>query len=237
MIDKDLLGKYTAELGVLLDEVALDRFDRYAELLTEANGRVNLTAITEPNNILVKHFIDSLTLLSVTGLNAGDSLIDLGTGAGFPGAAVLMARHGVRVTLLDSTKKKLNFVSDSLSELGLSAEIVHARAEDAARQDVYRERYDVAAARAVAGLRELCELCLPFVKVGGLFAAMKGVCPTEEIDGAKRAVQVLGGEIGGIKELRLPDGSERTIILIKKISQTPAKYPRPFAKIANQPLV
>jgi len=237
MIDRDLLREYAAGLGVLLDSTALERFDRYAELLDEANRHVNLTAITSPQDILIKHFVDSLTLLSAVGLTAGQRLIDVGTGAGFPGAAIRMARPDVAVTLLDSTQKKLNFVRGALEDVGSAAETVHARAEEAAHNDAYRARFDVAAARAVASLRALCELCLPFLKVGGVFAAMKGGCADEEIESAKAAARILGGEIGEIKELCLPDGSERTIILVRKISQTPTKYPRPFAKIAKSPLV
>ena len=163
-------------------------------------------------------------------------MIDVGTGAGFPGVAMLIARPDIRLTLLDSTKKKLSVIDDILSALGLQAETLHARAEEAARRTEYRERFDFATARAVANLRELSEYCLPFVKKGGSFLSMKSAKTDEEIDGAKKAIAVLGGQIEAVNAFQLADAGERTVIMIKKISQTSPKYPRPSAKIAKFPI-
>ncbi|MGN1195535.1 MAG: 16S rRNA (guanine(527)-N(7))-methyltransferase RsmG [Acutalibacteraceae bacterium] len=233
---RDKLKNMTAELGVELDETALDRFAVYAEKLVSWNEKINLTAITDPEGITVKHFADSLAVFKYAGIPQNAKVIDVGTGAGFPGVAMLIARPDLKLTLLDSTKKKLTVIEDILQALDLQAEIVHARAEEAAKRAEYREQFDFAAARAVANLRELSEYCLPFVKKGGCFISMKSAKTDEEIDGAKKAIALLGGKIEAVNAFTLPDAGERTIIMIKKISQTSAKYPRPSAKIAKFPL-
>lgn len=224
-------------MGVILDEKALERFDIYAKLLKEWNEKINLTAITDPEGITVKHFLDSLSLFKVADLPKGAKLIDVGTGAGFPGVALLIARPDLKITLLDSTGKKLKVIEDILFNMDLEAEILHARAEEAARKAEYREKFDFSTARAVANLRELSEYCLPFVKKGGTFISLKAAKAQEEIDGAKKAISLLGGEILKAESFELLDAGERNIILIKKISQTSPKYPRPSAKISKNPLV
>ena len=236
MIDKVILKEEAEKLGVSLDDTALDRFDIYAERLVETNKTLNLTAITDPEGILYKHFIDSLWLLSCVDLQMGAKVIDVGTGAGFPGVVLLIARPDLNITLLDSTKKRLGFVESVVGELGLAAEIVHMRAEEAGKADDYREQYDIALARAVANMQTLSEYCLPFIKKGGIFAAMKGAKAAQEIETAQGAVRKLGGEIIKSEEFTLPLCGERTILKVKKISQTPPKYPRPSAQISKKPL-
>ncbi len=235
MIDQTLLQSEAAAFGVRLDETALERFDRYSSELVRVNEYLNLTAITEPTDVLYKHWLDSLCVLRFLEPKTGAKCVDVGTGAGFPGVALLIARPDLRMTLLDSTRKKLTFIAETLKMIGLPAETLHMRAEEAGQTAAYRERYDLVTARAVANLRELCEYCLPFLKVGGTFAAMKSVRSEEEIAEAQNAIRLLGGRIEAVQTFTLPNAGERTLILIKKISQTPPKYPRPSAKIAKQP--
>lgn len=235
-IPLQLLKEKAAEYGVSLDEKALNRFDIYGRLLVEWNEKINLTAITEPAEIVIKHFVDSLTVFSATDIPQGSRVIDVGTGAGFPGVAMLIARPDLDITLLDSTNKKLNVIRDILENIGLEANVVHMRAEDAGQSKAYRESYDFATARAVSNLRDLSEYCLPFVKPGGTFISMKSAKADEEIEEGRKAIFVLGGKIDERKTFELDDAGERTIILIKKISSTPGKYPRPSAKIAKNPL-
>lgn len=234
MINKELLKEYSESLDVFLDEKALESFDKYASLLVETNKVMNLTAITEPDEIVIKHFIDSLEILKYVNISEGASIIDIGTGAGFPGVPLLIAKNDIRLTLLDSLSKRLNFLSSVLEECNLSAELVHARAEDGGRDGNLRETFDFATARAVAPLNVLAEYCLPFVKVGGYFAALKG--SGEETESAKNAASLLGGEITDTVSYKLPNSDPRSIVIIKKISQTPTAYPRKPKKIAASPL-
>ncbi len=235
-ISLDLLKNKAAEYGVMLDERALVRFDIYARLLVEWNEKINLTAITQPDEIVMKHFVDSLTVFSAADIPQGASVIDVGTGAGFPGVAMLIARPDLKLTLIDSTNKKLNVIRDILEKTELSADVIHIRAEEAGQNKAFREQFDFSTARAVSNLRDLSEYCLPFVRQGGTFISMKSAKADEEIAEARTAIKVLGGEIKEKKTFELADSGERTIILIKKISSTPAKYPRPSAKIAKFPL-
>lgn len=235
-ISKDLLKTEAAKFGVELDEIALDRFDKYAKLLVEWNEKINLTAITDPEGIVMKHFVDSLSLFSAIDIPEGAKSIDVGTGAGFPGLAMLIARPDLKITLLDSTNKKLNVIRDILEKLELQCEVLHMRAEEAGQNKEYREQYDFATARAVSNLRDLSEYCLPFVKKGGTFISMKSAKAEEEIAEGKGAIKTLGGSIKEKKTFIIDDAGERTIILIEKVSSTPAKYPRPSAKIAKNPL-
>ncbi len=236
MIDRTLLQNEAAVFGVFLDETALERLDRYSAELVRVNAHLNLTAITESSDILYKHWLDSLSVLRYVQPKSGARCIDVGTGAGFPGVALLIARPDLQMTLLDSTRKKLAFIGDTLDLIGLSAETLHLRAEEAGQTAAYREQFDLVTARAVANLRELCEYCLPFLKIGGTFAAMKSVRTETEIAEAQNAVRLLGGSIDSVHTFTLQNAGERTLILIKKISHTPSKYPRPSAKIAKQPL-
>ncbi|MCM1544615.1 MAG: 16S rRNA (guanine(527)-N(7))-methyltransferase RsmG [Ruminococcus sp.] len=235
-ISKEKLKIMAESFNVVLDETALDRFDTYAQLLAQWNEKINLTAITDPKGIMIKHFVDSIALFKYADIPNGAKCIDVGTGAGFPGVAMMIARPDLKVTLLDSTGKKLNVIADILSHIGLDAEILHSRAEEAGRKAEYREKFDFATARAVANLRELSEYCLPFVKQGGCFIALKGARADEEISGAKKAIAVLGGKIEAVNSFNLEDAGERNIIIIRKNQQTPTKYPRQSAKIAKFPL-
>lgn len=236
-IPLDLLREKAAEYGISLDEKALERFGIYAKLLVEWNEKINLTAITEPEEIVIKHFLDCLTVFSKVEIKEGAKIIDVGTGAGFPGLVMLIARPDLKMTLMDSLNKRLNVIKDILDKLELSADVVHSRAEDGGQNKVYREKYDFSTARAVSNLRDLSEYCLPFVKVGGSFIAMKAAKAEEEIAAAQKAIKTLGGTVAEKHTFELEDAGERNIILIKKISSTPAKFPRPSAKIAKNPLI
>lgn len=236
-ISKELLKNTALKNGIELDDLALDRFDKYAQLLIEWNKKINLTAITEPDEIVHKHFIDSLMLFNSIEIDDDTKIIDVGTGAGLPGVALLIANPKLEVTLLDGTKKKLNVIENILSELGLSATIVHSRAEEAGKLPQYREQFDVVTARAVSNLRDLSEYCLPFAKVGGVFAPLKATGVNEDLENAKGAIKTLGGEFCKIQEFMLEGCGERNIIIIKKISQTSPKYPRASAQIAKNPLL
>ena len=235
-IDKELLQVKAEIFGVELDEEALERFNIYARLLVEWNEKINLTAITDPEDIVMKHFVDSLTIFNAVNIPTGATVVDVGTGAGFPGLAMLIARPDLKVTLMDSINKKLNVIRDILENINLSANVVHIRAEEAGQSKEYREKFDFATARAVSNLRDLSEYCLPFVKKGGYFISMKSAKADEEIAEGSKAIKVLGGEIEEKNTFHLFDYGERTIISIKKISTTPAKYPRPSAKIAKNPI-
>ena len=234
MINKELLKQYAKDFGVFLDETALESFDKYAKTLVETNKVMNLTAICDPDEIVIKHFIDSLALLKYSDIPEDASIIDVGTGAGFPGVPLLIARNDIKLTLLDSLQKRLGFLESVLDECNLSAELIHSRAEDAGQNSVLRETFDFATARAVAPLNILAEYCLPFVKTGGYFIALKG--SGEEIQTAQNAVTLLGGRIEGNVSYKLPNSDPRSIVIIKKISQTPTKYPRKPKKIASSPL-
>lgn len=213
-----------------------DQFTAYADLLVEWNKVMNLTAITDPQEIVIKHFVDSLLLCKAAQLPQGASLIDVGTGAGFPGLPVKIFRPDVRLTLLDSLQKRLNFLEAVCEKTGCDAKRIHARAEDGGREPALRETYDVACARAVAPMPVLCEYCLPFVKKGGLFIAMKGPGLEEELQNAGKALRTLGGKLVSTAAFTLPDGSERRIAVIQKIAPTPKAYPRQAGKIKKSPL-
>lgn len=236
MINKALLKSESDKIDVVLDNIALDRLDKYAEMLVETNKTLNLTAITDPEEIVYKHFIDSLSLLTCVEIKEGAKVIDVGTGAGFPGVVLLIARPDIDITLLDGTNKRLVFIQNVLDEIGLSADIAHCRAELAGKDKNYREKYDVVTARAVASLNTLSEYCMPFVKTGGIFAPMKSVKTDEETAAAKKAIKLLGGRIEEIKPLNIDKCGERYVIITKKISQTPPKYPRSSAQISKKPL-
>lgn len=230
------LQELAQAVGISLSGPQLGKFQRYLELLLVWNEKVNLTAITEPQEVVIKHFLDSLLLLNTVSLKQGAKVIDVGTGAGFPGIPLKIARPDLDLTLLDSLNKRLVFLQELLKELELSTETVHCRAEEGGRKKELRGKFDFVTARAVAPLNLLCEYCLPFLKVGGIFAAMKGPNCSEEIEAAKKAIGILGAEIKEKKELNLPDGSGRTIIVLKKCKETSDRYPRISAKIAKNPL-
>lgn len=230
MINKNLLKQHCS---YLTDE-QLEQFDTYARLLVEWNEKMNLTAITEPDEIVIKHFVDSLEFLEYADLPQGAKVIDVGTGAGFPSVPLLIARPDIQLTLMDALNKRLNFLDAVLTETGLDAELVHSRAEELGKDKNYREQYDIATARAVAPMNVLSEYCLPFVKLGGEFVALKG--SNDDVSPAENAIKTLGGEIKATVSYKLPNGDDRSIAVVKKISQTSTKYPRNNKKISTKPL-
>lgn len=236
MLNRALLEETVRPFGVEIDDGAFHRLDTYAELLVETNKQFNLTAITEPDEVTVKHFADCLALFGVVQFPENASVIDVGTGAGFPGLVLKLYRPDLQVTFLDSTKKKLGFIEAVLSAVSLSGETVHLRAEEAGRAPKFRQKFDFATARAVSDLRNLAEYCLPLVRVNGLFLAMKSAAADEEITAAKSALALMGGKIEENRVFKLVENTDRRVVLVRKISQTPPKYPRPSAKIAKNPL-
>lgn len=234
MIDKNRLEAKCAALGIALTGPMLDALDQYAEILVEYNQKVNLTAITDPEEIEDKHFADSLLLANLP--ETAGKLVDVGTGAGFPGVVAKIFKPELQLTLMEPTGKRVEFLKYVCAQLGLSGvEFAKERAEEAARK-VWREQFDVATARGVAALPMLSEYCLPLVKVGGVFLAMKGPGAAEELAESGAALKKLGGKGSGVAEFHLPGGDVRNIIRIKKISQTPPVYPRNGGKIAKSPL-
>ncbi|HAN44577.1 MAG TPA: 16S rRNA (guanine(527)-N(7))-methyltransferase RsmG [Ruminococcaceae bacterium] len=236
MINKQYLMQSAQEYGMALTEQQLESFDKYAEFLVDYNEKVNLTAITEPNDIVVKHFLDSLMLAKFAQIPNGCKMIDIGTGAGFPSVPVKIYRSDIQLTLLDSLNKRVVFLDLLSKELGQNNAAIHSRAEDAGKNKEYREKYDIATARAVADLKELCEYCLPFVKLGGYFIALKGYEVENELQAAQNAIKLLGGQLEKVEKAVLPFDNKRSVVFIKKISHTPTNYPRPSAKIAKSPL-
>ncbi len=231
------LRELCKDIDVQLDDIALERFEKYMNLVIEWNEKINLTAITDRQEFIVKHFYDSISLLSCADIKKGAKVIDVGTGAGFPGIPLKIVRPDIQLTLLDSLNKRIVFISDVVMPgIGLNAEAVHGRAEDFSKQAKYREKYDFAVSRAVANLSALSEYCIPFVKKGGEFISMKGPDVYEELSSAQNAVQVLGGEVSEVKNLTLPDNGGRSIVIIKKVKNTPEKYPRRGVKINKNPL-
>ena len=224
------------KFGLIIDDEACKRLNIYGNLLLEWNEKINLTAITEPQAVLYKHFYDCLLFFKHMTPEKNSTLIDVGTGAGFPGLVLKIARPDLNITLLDSLNKRINFLNNVLNEISLTAVTVHSRAEDGGRNPLYREKFDIACARAVAALPCLSEYCLPFVKKGGYFVALKGPSGAEELAAADNAIKLLGGGNSKIICENLRDDEQRSFIFIKKISQTPPKYPRIGTKISKQPL-
>lgn len=220
-----------------LNDEQIKKFNKYRELLKEWNEKVNLTAITDDEEITLKHFIDSLTCLKY--LKENEKLIDVGTGAGFPGIPLKIADNELDVTLLDSLNKRIIFLNEVIKDLSLNnIKTVHSRAEDAGRDDKYREKFDVAVSRAVANLSTLSEYLLPFVKLNGICICMKGANVSDEIENAKNAINELGGKIEKIDKFKLANtDNERNIIVIRKIKNTNKKFPRKAGMPKKQPLI
>lgn len=217
-------------LGLELSHERCQKLCDFAHAMVRQNEVMNLTGITEDEAVAKLHLLDSLTVLSTADVS-GKTLIDVGCGAGFPGVPLKLGEPSLRLTLLDSLGKRVDWLRQTLDELGVEAECVHARAEEFGR----RESYDIAVSRAVARLNVLAELCLPFVRVGGCFLAMKGAAAQEELAEAERAVTLLGGQVERVDTYEL-DGALRRVAVIRKVRRTPNAYPRRFAKIKQQPL-
>lgn len=237
MIDKQKLIQKAAKAGLTIDAATADRFDRYAYMLVEKNKQVNLTAITDPEGILNKHFLDSILPLSELDLPIGAKVIDVGTGAGFPGIPMKLLRPDLDLILLDSLQKRVMVLEGFCKELGLTDVCcLHGRAEEAGRGEL-RETFDLVTSRAVARMNKLCEYCLPLVKPGGVFAALKGPTAAEENDEAARAVSILGGKLRPLIQVNIPDTDlSHVLAVVEKVSPTPDKYPRGGGKIAAKPL-
>ncbi|PWM23862.1 MAG: 16S rRNA (guanine(527)-N(7))-methyltransferase RsmG [Oscillospiraceae bacterium] len=228
-----LLGQF----GISPDPGQLDKFSRYAEFLLEYNEKVNLTAITDPEGIAIKHFADSVIPLSLVPFPEGSTVIDVGTGAGFPGVPMKILRPDLSLTLLDSLQKRLTFLGELSERIGQpDNRLVHARAEAAGADPALRGKYDVAVSRAVARLAVLCEYCLPLVRVGGFLVALKGPDCQEELEEARNAIRILGGGEPRQIEYSLGEAGSRSLIIIPKLMPTAKKFPRQRVKINEKPL-
>lgn len=236
MEKEEFFNEMQKKLTIKLSVEQLEKFYSYMSLLLEWNEKMNLTAITEPNEIILKHFIDSLTILNE--INNNSKVVDVGTGAGFPGIPLSIANESLKITLVDSLNKRLIFLQEVIDKLELkNIEIVHSRAEDFGQNKKYRESFDIATSRAVANLSTLSEYLIPLVKINGKCICMKASDVEEEINQAKNAINVLGGTIEKIEEFKLPESDiGRTIIIINKQKQTPKKYPRKAGTPSKEPI-
>ncbi|MBE5897706.1 MAG: 16S rRNA (guanine(527)-N(7))-methyltransferase RsmG [Lachnospiraceae bacterium] len=227
-----------SDLGIELTEKQIDQFLTYYEMLVEKNKVMNLTAITEFDEVIEKHFLDSLSLIKVKDLHNRTNVLDLGTGAGFPGIPLKIAFPELNITLMDSLNKRILFLQDVINELGLTdIEAVHGRAEEAARNKKYREKYDLCVSRAVANISTLSEYCLPFVKVGGQFISYKSGNIDEELDSAKKGIKILGGTITDVHKFDLGENKQgRSFVIIDKNQPTPQTYPRKAGTPSKNPL-
>ena len=225
-------------IGITLDEKQKQQFDKFYELLVEWNKVMNLTGITEYEEVNEKHFVDSLSIVKAIDMSQVKSVIDIGTGAGFPGIPLKIAFPHLKVVLLDSLNKRINFLNTVIAELGLeNIETIHGRAEDFAKQAEYREQFDLCVSRAVANLATLSEYCIPYVEKGGMFVPYKSGEIDEEVEQAKKAVHVLGGKLEDVVKFQLP-GTEigRSFVVIKKIQNTAKKYPRKAGLPSKEPI-
>ncbi|MBQ8107654.1 MAG: 16S rRNA (guanine(527)-N(7))-methyltransferase RsmG [Ruminococcus sp.] len=231
MLERSVTRELFSQNGIELDDAQLERLEKYSTLLVEKNKVVNLTAITDDEGVTVKHFFDSIYPFTLFDVPENVSVIDVGTGAGFPSCPLKVFRGDIQLTLLDSLNKRIKFLEELSQLIALDARCIHSRAEDGGRRQDLREHFDIATARAVAELEKLCEYCLPFVKVGGLFAALKGSGGEEELEAAKPIIKQLGGKCEKLIKYSLPNGDPRQLILIRKLSATPPKFPRTPAQL------
>lgn len=225
-------------MNIEFDMSYYDDFDLYRQLLVEWNEHMNLTGITEKREVFIKHFLDSIGTFLSKAVPEGGKVIDVGTGAGFPGLVMKMFDRSISLTLLDSLNKRINFLRAVCEKTQLDdVELIHGRAEDFGKDKAYREQFDVSVSRAVADLAVLTEYCIPFVKIGGYFIALKSKSYSAELEGAKKAIEVLGGQVEGVIPVKLPETDiEHTLVLIKKVKSTPDKYPRKAGKPTKSPI-
>lgn len=234
----ELMKTAATEAGLNLSEHQYEQFIKYMRLLQEWNEKVNLTAITEDEEVIKKHFIDCIKAFKSKAIREAKTVIDVGTGAGFPGLPIAIMNPNAKITLLDSLNKRVNFLNAVISELGLNnVTTIHSRAEDGARKNELREKFDVATSRAVANMAVLSEFCMPYVKVNGHFVALKGPSIDEELKNGKAAIKILGGEVQGIIEVNIEDTDLRhNIVEVKKIKKCSKTYPRKAGTINKDPL-
>ncbi|MGB3368141.1 MAG: 16S rRNA (guanine(527)-N(7))-methyltransferase RsmG [Acidaminobacteraceae bacterium] len=234
----DIMVEGFKELEIELSKDKANKFEIYKKLIQEWNEKINLTAITEDNEMAIKHFIDSASCFKSEKLSGEISMIDVGTGAGFPGIPLKILNENIKLTLLDSLNKRINFLQNVAASLELDdIEFCHGRAEDFGQDPNYRECFDVCVSRAVANLAVLTEYCLPFIKIGGYFIAQKGPKKNEELQEAAKAIEVLGGEIESVLEVKIPFSDiTHSIVLIRKVSETPKQYPRKAGKPTKKPI-
>lgn len=239
MNKEELLRVSAASMGVELNDTQVQQFIKYYEILVEWNSFMNLTGITEYEEVVQKHFVDSLALCKAMDVHSVSSLIDIGTGAGFPGIPLKIAYPHLKVTLLDSLQKRIKFLNEVVMQLGLEeVETIHGRAEDFAKPSMRRESYDVCVSRAVANLASLSEYCLPYVNLGGYFVPYKSGKVEDELETSKKAVFLLGGKIEEEVKFDLPNSDiSRSLIRIKKVSATPKKYPRKSGMATKEPIM
>lgn len=229
-----MINELYARAEITLSEEQSASLDKLAGYMVEYNRNVNLTRITEPDEIIEKHYIDSILPLTMVDVPRGTKVIDVGTGAGFPSLPMKIYRPDLEFTLLDSLNKRVEYLKKACEHIGVVCETIHGRGEELGRDAAHREKYGAAVSRAVASLNVLCEYCLPFVEKGGVFLALKG--EKDETAEAEAAIKILGGKIREVKWYALPSGDRRNLVVIEKVAQTPKEYPRVSAKIAKKPL-
>ncbi|WP_099205113.1 16S rRNA (guanine(527)-N(7))-methyltransferase RsmG [Scatolibacter rhodanostii] len=232
-IRKQIVDLFTQE-DIEISDKQVEQFQTYYEVLLDWNNKINLTSIVESVKIIEKHFLDSVIILKKVKLDKGISLVDVGTGAGFPGIPLKIMRPDIELTLMDSLNKRVVFLEALCEALQIEADSIHIRAEDAGRDPVYRESFDVATARAVANMNILSEYCLPLVRKNGIFIAMKGPNLEDELDSAKRMIAELGAKTQKVENFSLPCGDERTLVVIQKKEKTSPKYPRHSSIISKK---
>lgn len=234
----DLMAKAAEDVGLQLSQEQYEGFMKYMRLLQEWNEKINLTAITEDEEVVKKHFIDCIKAFKRDEFKKAETMIDVGTGAGFPGLPIAIMRPELKVTLLDSLNKRINFLNTVVNELGLkNVTTIHSRAEDGARKPELREKFDVATSRAVANMAVLSEFCMPYVKKGGYFVALKGPAIDEELENGSNAIKILGGELQGIIEISIEETDlKHNIVEVKKVKNCPKTYPRKAGTVNKKPL-
>jgi len=238
MIYFDAMSKACEKVGLTFDENKYNKFIKYKEMIQEWNKKINLTAITDDSEIIQKHFIDSIKSFNFKFLKDAKNIIDVGTGAGFPGIPIKIVNSGIEVVLLDSLNKRINFLNEVIKELDLKdIKAIHGRAEDFAKDKEYREKFDIATSRAVANMTVLSEFCMPYVKVGGYFLALKGPSIEQELKDSKNAIGTLGGRIQEVIKVDMEDSEmNHNLVIIKKMKSTDIKYPRKAGMVTKKPL-
>ncbi|AKA71257.1 16S rRNA (guanine(527)-N(7))-methyltransferase RsmG [Clostridium scatologenes] len=234
----DIMSQACRDVELPFNEDTYNKFNQYKDMIKDWNEKINLTAIVDDEQIFKKHFIDCIKIFKFSPLKEAKNVIDIGTGAGFPGIPIKIMKQELDLILLDSLNKRVNFLNEVVSKIKLNnVETIHGRAEDFSRQPKYREQVDIAVSRAVANLAVLSELCIPYVKVGGYFVAMKGPSVDDEIKEGKRAISILGGKIDDVIKINIEDSDlDHNLVIIEKIKETPKAYPRKAGTASKKPL-